>query len=77
MKVSNTLTQYMVAQDADADDVFAHHSVGVDSRVGLYVIDGQGRELNFSAGVQESIFEAMRDHFAAQALAVVLSTPHY
>ena len=65
MKVSNTLTQYMVAQDADADDVFVHHSVGVDSRVGLYVIDGQGRELNFIPAVQGDILEALNDYFQA------------
>ena len=58
-----TFSQYMVAQDADADDCFVHHSVGVDSRVGLYVIDGQGRELNFSQEVQEQVYEAMFDYF--------------
>lgn len=58
-----TFSQYMVAQDADADDVFVHHSVGVDSRVGLYVIDGQGRELNFSQEVQEQVYAAMFDYF--------------
>jgi hypothetical protein len=63
MKVSNTITQYMVAADADPQDVFAHHSVGVDSKVGLFVIDGQGRELNFNIEVQEQLYEAMRDHF--------------
>lgn len=57
-----TFSQYMVATDADAEDVFVHHSVGVDSRVGLYVIDGQGRELSFSQEVQESIFEALGEH---------------
>jgi hypothetical protein len=65
MKVSNTLTQYMVAADANPEDVFAHHSVGVDSKVGLYVIDGQGREMNFSEDVQESVYEALFDFFVA------------
>jgi len=62
MKVSNTLTQYMVAADADPQDVFAHHTVGVDSKVGLYVLDGQGREMNFDPAVQETILEALADH---------------
>ena len=56
-------TQYMVATDADENDCFVHHSVGVDSNVGLYVIDGQGRELSFNIEVQEQIYEAMRDYF--------------
>jgi hypothetical protein len=67
----------MVATDADKDDCFVHHSVGVDSRVGLYVIDGQGRELSFSPEVQESIWEALGDYFhttKAAELAVLLST---
>jgi len=56
-------TQYMVATDADKDDCFVHHSVGVDSNVGLYVIDGQGRELNFSHEVQEEIYDALKQRF--------------
>ena len=60
-----TLTQYMVARDADADDVFVHHSVGVDDTAGLYVIDGQGRELSFSEDIQEEVFEAMRQRYEA------------
>lgn len=69
-----TFSQYMVATDADKDDCFVHHSVGVDSNVGLYVIDGQGRELSFSAEVQEQLFEAMRERYRDQNLAVTLST---
>jgi hypothetical protein len=69
----------MVATDADKDDCFVHHSVGVDSGVGLYVIDGQGRELNFSEEVQEQIFESLGDYFkerreAQGEVAVLLST---
>lgn len=58
-----TFSQYMVATDADAEDVFVHHSVGVDSSAGLYVIDGQGRELNFNIDVQEQLYEALRNYF--------------
>jgi len=53
----------MVATDADAEDCFVHHSVGVDSAVGLYVIDGQGREMSFSEEVQEQIYDALVDMF--------------
>lgn len=66
-------TQYLVAVDADENDVFAHHSVGVDSDAGLYVIDGQGRELNFSHEVAERVHEAL-GHYLAEESAVTLST---
>jgi 5-carboxymethyl-2-hydroxymuconate isomerase len=67
----------MVATDADKDDCFVHHSVGVDSNVGLYVIDGQGRELGFSQEVQERLYEALSDKFAEERerRLVDLSTP--
>lgn len=62
MKVSNTITQYMVAADAEPDNDFSSHSVGVDSSVGLHIITAEGKELNFDIGVQESIYEAMTDY---------------
>lgn len=62
MRVSNTITQYMVAADAEPDNDFASHSVGVDSAVGLHVITAEGLELNFDVDVQESIFEALAEH---------------
>lgn len=58
-----TATQHMVATDADPDDDFAGHFVGVDSSVGLYVTDSQGNELNFSHEVQESIHDALQQYF--------------
>lgn len=57
--MSNTITQYMVAADANPGDDFADHFVGVDSQVGLHVITVDGRELEFSPEVQESIYEAL------------------
>jgi hypothetical protein len=63
MRVSNTITQYMVAADAEPDNDFAGHSVGLDSAVGLHVITAEGLELNFDMGVQESIYEALFDFF--------------
>lgn len=59
-------TVYLGSTDADPDDDFANHSVGVDSAAGLYVIDERGNELNFSQAVQEAIFEALRDRLQAQ-----------
>lgn len=56
----------MPTTDADPDDDFANHSVGVDSSVGLYLIDENGNELNIDSGVQEQIFEALRDHLEAE-----------
>lgn len=70
--MSNTITQYMVAADASPDNDFASHSVGVDSAVGLHVIDGYGNELDFSREVQESIYEALGEFLKSR---VELSTP--
>ena len=66
MKVSNTITQYMVAADAEPDNDFASHTVGVDSAVGLHVITAEGLELNFDPAVQETILEALADHLGYQ-----------
>ena len=64
--MTETPVHYLGSTDADPDDDFANHSVGVDSSAGLYVIDQNGNELNFSPAVQEQIFEALQDCLQAR-----------
>lgn len=66
--MSNTITQFMVAADAEPDNDFAGHFVGVDSQVGLHIITDEGKELNFSPEVQESIYEALREFLFSRGL---------
>lgn len=61
--MSNTITQYMVAADAEPDSDFSGHLVGVDSAVGLHVITSTGEELNFDPAVQGDILEALKEWF--------------
>lgn len=63
--MANT-TVYLGSTDAEPENDFASHSVGVDSAVGLYVIDDNGNELNFSPEVQERIYDALTVKYVAE-----------